>query len=93
MHRNGIGLDCTKENLLFGTHKLNGASHRAKQGKTSKFRGVSRHIGRGKKWQAFIMVGGESKYLGRFDTEEQAAKAYNQNALLHFGEHASLNKV
>ena len=93
MHRNGVGLDCTKGNLRFGTHQENGASHRRKQGATSRFRGVSRHIGRGKPWQAFIMVAGVSKYLGRFDTEEEAAKAYNQNALLHFGEHASLNKI
>lgn len=93
MHRNGNGLDCRKNNLRFGNHSENGASHRRKQGKTSKYRGVSRNISGGKPWQAQIMVAGVPKHLGKFDTEEEAARAYNQNALLYFGEHASINKI
>lgn len=93
MHRNGIGLDCSRDNLRFGNHRENGASHRRKQGRTSRFRGVSRNIGRGKPWQAFITTANETKYLGRFDTEEEAARAYNTAALVYFGEHASLNEA
>jgi hypothetical protein len=93
MHRNGDGLDCRKENLRFGNHHENGASRRRKQGKTSRFRGVSRNIGKGKPWQVFIMVRGVSKYVGKFDSEKEAAIAYNVAATFYFGEHASINKI
>lgn len=94
MHRNGIGLDCTKENLLFGTHQTNGASHRRKQaGTSSRFRGVSQNNGRGKKWKACLTVAGKYVYLGKYDSEVDAARAYNAGALIHYGEHASLNQV
>lgn len=93
MHRNGLGLDCTRDNLRFGNHHENGASHRRKQGRTSRFRGVSRNIGRGKKWQVSLTSKGEAFYVGKFDSEIDAAIAYNDAAIKHFGEHASINQI
>lgn len=90
MHRNGNGLDCRKVNLCFGDRHKNGASFRRKQGVTSVFRGVSRNIGR-KPWQAGIMVKGKKINLGRYDTEIEAASAYNNAATKHFGEFAAPN--
>lgn len=53
---------------------------------TSYFLGVSRHQ---KKW----IVKCAHKYAGTYDTEEQAARAYNIAAYEHYGENAVLNDI
>ena len=59
---------------------------------TNKFKGVCWcHLS--KNWIAKIGLGGKEKTIGRFETEEKAAKAYNQWAKFLFGEYATLNKV
>ena len=37
------------------------------------------------------MVDGKRKYLGLFDDEEDAARAYNDKAVELFGEYANVN--
>lgn len=54
----------------------------------SKYKGVSRTHGR---WQAQIGVNYEIKFLGCFDTPEEAAKAYDKAALWYHGDKAKLN--
>lgn len=42
---------------------------------------------------AQITLSGQCKYLGNYRTEIEAARAYNNAALEHFGEHAYLNVI
>lgn len=43
------------------------------------------------RWRASISVNGKRMSLGRFETEEEAAKAYDEVALKHRGNKAVLN--
>jgi hypothetical protein len=90
-HRNRNGLDNRRDNLRLATQSQN-ACNRSKIGvKTS-----SRYIGvsfqkRGGKWRAVIRVRGKKTWLGSFDWEIEAAKAYDTAARKYNGEFASLN--
>lgn len=57
---------------------------------TSGFKGVSFSLGRDK-WQAGIFLDGKRKPLGRFDTKEQAALAYDAAAIKNWGYDCYLN--
>jgi hypothetical protein len=58
----------------------------------SKFLGVTKRKDTGR-WTAQIKVNGTHKSLGTFDTEEEAAFAYNVAAADTHGKYASLNKI
>lgn len=45
------------------------------------------------KWVAVLWVQNEQKFLGYFEKEKEAAKAYNKAAMEHFGEFARLNEI
>ena len=57
---------------------------------TSKFKGVYRDKV-AEKWAAQIMINGKNKRLGRFDSEIDAAKAYDKVAIKLFGSFAKPN--
>jgi hypothetical protein len=57
---------------------------------TSQFLGVGFHRQTGK-WRARIYLHGKQTELGLFDSEEDAAKAYNTAAVLHHGVYATVN--
>jgi hypothetical protein len=42
---------------------------------------------------AHIRKGGKKIHIGSFDTKEEAAIAYNKEAVLYFGENTYLNKI
>lgn len=89
----------TKENnsIRLATPSQNNAN-REKQllyaGKpvSSKYKGVS-WFKRDKKWKANITVNKKSIYLGMYESEFEAAAAYNRAALKFFGEFACLNQL
>jgi hypothetical protein len=45
------------------------------------------------KWRTAITVNNQKIYLGRFDSERDAAIAYNTAARIFFGEHACYNVI
>jgi len=86
-HKNGNGLDNRRDNLRQCEHFENMANRRKIQGKVP-YKGV--HLNNGR-YKAKIMVRGKDIYLGRFDDPRQAARAYDEAALRHFGEFAATN--
>ncbi|HWU32995.1 MAG TPA: AP2 domain-containing protein [Marmoricola sp.] len=91
-HVNHNGLDNRRFNLRIATAGLNGANRRPTLGASSAYKGVSRYA-RLSRWQARIRVDGHLRYLGLFDSEEDAALAYNEAAIEAWGEFASVNEV
>ncbi len=88
-HINGNGLDCRKANMRVATRSQN-CSNRGKQsgGQTSVYKGV-RKVNR--RWGAQIGKGGKRCHLGYFDSEIEAALAYDRAAVNLHGDFASLN--
>jgi hypothetical protein len=98
-HINGNRLDNRKSNLRACTVAQNSQNRRkpvknyAGGAPTSKFKGVYRRRQKPTKWYAAIRVAGRSQFLGSFDTETEAARAYNMAATEAWGEYAGLNIV
>ena len=90
-HSNNDGLDNRRANLTITTTRENIRRQRIQsRPKSSRFKGVRWHK-LGKKWTAYIKLGRMQKHLGCFVDEVDAAKAYDEAALQHFGEFAKTN--
>ena len=89
-HINCDGLDNRRANLRRATHAENQRNRRPQANNTSGFKGVCWVPSRGR-WQAKIVVDSGHLFLGRFGDPVEAARAYDQAALVHHGEFARLN--
>ena len=89
-HVNSNTLDNRKSNLRVCTLRENALNSRPRKNTTSKYKGVSRVKSNGK-WYASIKSGKKSYNLGVFESEEKAAKVYDEAAFRLFGEYAYLN--
>eukprot|EP00958_Prasinococcus_capsulatus_P022364 scaffold3151_cov385-Prasinococcus_capsulatus_cf.AAC.9 len=63
---------------------------RGPTGNTSRYRGVTQHR-RTKRWEAHVWDSGRQVYLGGYDTEEKAARAYDIISLKARGDNAMTN--
>lgn len=89
-HKDGDGLNNTRDNLRPATTQQNGFNRRLSSNSTSGYKGVSWHKSNSK-WWATIMKDGRTIYLGMFNTARDAAHAYDMAALELYGDFARLN--
>jgi hypothetical protein len=90
-HINHNGLDNRRANLRIVTQEQNTWNKRKKHGNySSRYKGVIWYK-RSSKWKARIIYRGKDIFIGYFDDEESAAKAYDAKAQELFGEYAALN--
>lgn len=88
-HKDHNKLDNRKSNLRICTNQQNGCNRLSSNiPKYSQYKGVSWYKSTGK-WAAAIKCHGRKINLGSFDTEQGAAKAYNDAASLYFGDFAT----
>ena len=80
-HRDGDGLNNRRENLRPATQQLQARAFRKKSsGKSSQFRGVT-WFARDGKWQAQVYYNGKNHFVGHYNSEVDAALAYDSAAL------------
>ena len=90
-HEDRNPLNNQRHNLRLATGRQNRQNTGIKSNNTSGYKGVYWAKDRNK-WRAKI-IAGKQIGLGQFDNPEDAARAYNEAALVYFGDFASLNEV
>jgi len=88
-HINHDSLDNRKENLRKASRSQNACNMRISVN-TSGFRGVSWSKSN-KKWQAQIKIHQRPIHLRFYEAKEDAARAYDNAAIIHHGDFATLN--
>ena len=89
-HRDHNTLNNQKGNLRVCTNQQNQFNKKSWKNASSRFKGVSFEAGRNK-WGAMIRIDGKSTRIGRYNTELEAAKAYDDMAEIVQGEFAYFN--
>lgn len=82
-------LNNQKSNLRLADRHQNGYNRQSARGSSSKYLGVMKRYNG--VWQAVITTKSESKSIGTFKSEVEAAMCYDMMAKLLHGEFASLN--
>lgn len=91
-HADTNGLNNQRSNLRKCTRLENSMNRNPYEGRTSKYKGVH-YDKESKKWRASIRLNGKLSNIGRFTTQEAAAKAYDEYAARMFGDFAVLNSI
>lgn len=90
-HINGDGLLNIKDNLRICTHQQNNYNQQKQKGKHSSiYKGVCWRCDC-LKWRARITIDNHRTTIGHYDSEEEAAIAYDSMARSLYGEYARLN--
>ncbi len=90
IHRHEVNGNYEPGNCKWATTHEQALRKRLPSNNKSGYRGV--HFDRDA-WVAAIGFENETIYLGRYKTKEEAARTYNQAAIVHFGAEAMLNPV
>lgn len=88
-HENRIRTDNRISNLRQATNSTNAHNMAKHRDNVCGFKGVAQNR---KRFSAKIYVSKKNIHIGTFDTPEDAARAYDQAALQHFGAYALTNK-
>ena len=91
-HINHNGLDNRRINIRQVTHSQNMCNRFPRRSHSSIYKGVKWRKSKSK-WYAQIGHNGKDIHIGCFNSQEDAALAYNKYAFEIFGEHAYLNTV
>jgi hypothetical protein len=89
-HVNNDGLNNCRGNLRRCSPSQNMMNKIGKRNSICGYKGVVKHPKR-RRYEAAIRLQGKRIYIGKFDTPEQAALAYDAKALELFGEFAKTN--
>lgn len=91
-HIDGNGLNNQRSNLRLCSRFENCMNRKKRKCTSSKYKGVAWRKDSAI-WRAYIRFDGKLYNLGQYDSEVDAALAYNQAALMWFGQFASINKI
>lgn len=80
-------------NVRWADKELQARNQLKRPNKTSIYRGVSYSPKTTRKWQSGIRINKKPKFLGYFETEVEAARAYNSKALEIWGNGTWINKI
>ncbi len=89
-HADHDGLNNQGYNIRKATLSQNAANKTASG--YSNYLGVTYEKDRNK-WRACVSINGKNTKIGRFNTETEAALAFNEAAKIHHGKFANLNKI
>lgn len=89
-HKNHNGLDNQIDNIRKCTNQQNLYNMNSNKNSRSIYKGIYWHK-QNHNWCAHIKVDGKSKHIGCYDSEEEAAKAYDDAARKYYGDFANFN--
>ena len=90
-HEDGDGLNNQRYNVRVCDYNVNNWNRKVRHDAASPYKGVS--VYRKTKWKATINFNGKQYWLGSFDCQKEAAKAYNLAAVKYHGAFAKLNQI